>query len=124
MERDGRKVIQTPAGEQIEVESGAAKGYVGFKQEKGSAGVLTATGWALTGDDVPVDTLLLFEGDGLLASGPPSTERPDLAKEFGAGALKSGFSLVAPAGVIYGPGLHLYAVAGNRASELPRSSSP
>jgi hypothetical protein len=124
VERDNHDSVDTPSGKVIPVVPGAAKGYIDvLDQAGGTTGSLTVAGWALDSHDTPVNKLVVFEGNRFLGVSLPGTERPDIAKLFGAEALKSGFSLEVPAAGLYGPDVRVFAIAGDQASELKRGES-
>ena len=93
------------------------------KQEGGTGGSLTVAGWAVAGKDTPAEKVVAFEGERFLGAAATTVERPDVAEQLGPAALKSGFSLVIPSAGIYGNGVRVFAIAGSRASELPRSTN-
>ena len=111
-------------GLRIPVAPGAASGAVDEVLAYGR--VLIAKGWAAAdGRRRPADWLFLFAADGrLIASGPPSLERPDLASRYGEWTRRSGFQLNASserAGELARSALTVVAVDGGRGSVLPGS---
>ena len=117
-EKDGETVLDAPGGSDIRVEPAAVEGFVDGVRRDGS-GLLTVSGWAIGHGDARADKVLLFAGDRFLVASTPRQERPDVVEALGHGALQSGFSL--SAAVSEGGGdVRVFAIAGDRASELPR----
>ncbi len=117
-EKDGETVLDAPGGTDIRVEPGAVEGFVDGVRRDGS-GLLTVSGWAIGHGDERADTALLFVGGRFLVASAPRQERPDVVEALGHGPLQSGFSL--SAAVSEGGGdVRVFAIAGDRASELPQ----
>ncbi len=119
--RNGHEVISWSLGKGIVV---GTTGVRGLAEGAAATGKRVVTnGWALTRSGEPVDWLLLFAGDRLMGATYPRLPRPDVAKDHGAGALLSGFTVAAPSvprSVRAGTTpLRVFAVVGNRASPLP-----
>jgi hypothetical protein len=91
-----------------------------FDVLSGSPGELIVSGWAISDEDVPVDTVLLFEDDRFLADLTPTIARPGVIEAFGPQASKSGYEIMTPSAGLIGGGLRVFAVTGKRAAELPR----
>ena len=122
--RDGDLAVVLPGGRAIAVEPGVADGFVDSVSAEG--GRLSVAGWATEGGHKgPVDNLLLFAGDRLLQATPPGGQRPDLTELFGAQVQPAGyeFSGIGSSEGLSGKDLRVFAVVGERASEI-RAGSP
>jgi hypothetical protein len=115
------EVLVSSSGKEIAVDQDAARGYVDVVDP--DAGIVQ--GW--TTDPAggrPADRVVAFEGDRFLVTGQPALTRPDL-ESVGPGATQSGFRLNV-AGEDFDfeeTELRVFAVIGDRASELPRAGS-
>jgi hypothetical protein len=112
----GRKTEIDSRGRTIQVVPKAVSGYVdqGIVDDQG----LRLSGWAVdAARRVPADLILAFANGRLAAQSKPTEERPDIAKSFGASATRSGYKLLVP--VKHRAGVHVFAVFGDTASELP-----
>jgi hypothetical protein len=122
VEEDGQTVLQAPGGDPIAVQQGAAEGFVEGVEADGP-GPLVVSGWAVAGES-RADGVLLFASDRFLGSTSTSQERPDVAQARGSGPLRTGFTLSAAGDDIRPGQLRVFAIAGDRASQLPRLESP
>ena len=78
-----------------------------------------AEGWAGTADPPrAADRIVVFAGDRFLAAGRPYLRRRDIAAKYGSALARSGFRLSAGARGPAGARVHVYAIAGDRASLL------
>lgn len=119
VEADGEDTIVASGGREIDVESEVARGYVDHVDlEDGRV-----DGWAVDPSAKrPADRILVFADDRLLVAGPTLRARPDIAEEFGATATRAGFQLaLVDDGTFEAEELRVFAVIGDRASELPRA---
>jgi len=115
VERGGKTQIES-GGRTIQVVPKAVSGFVdqGIVDDQG----LRLSGWAVdAARRVPAHLILAFANGRLAAQGKPSEERPDIAKSLGASATRSGYRLLVP--VKNRAGVHVFAVFGDTASELP-----
>lgn len=117
----GATEIVFPSGDRVPVESGAVRGYVDSAVAETNS--LTIGGWALDATrKEPVQAVLVFANGKLIADGPPEIERSDLADQYGKGAARAGFRLVAAtndAEALADPNsLRVLGVSRGRASEL------
>jgi hypothetical protein len=121
--RNGALMVDGVASEPIRVAPGAIYGHVDKVDVEGNRLVLA--GWVTDARHTrPADRVLVFSGDRLLHATQPQLERKDVAKQVGPGGHSSGFSLSRssiPNGVSLG-GLHVIAIAGDRASEMSVSA--
>ncbi len=116
--RGGRQAISWSLGAPLLVSPGAARGEVQFVSPQNQP--LRIFGWALDGVRPRLaDWILLFSGDRLVAMTPGGSRRPDIAARFGQAALLSGFGFIPAPGVADRAALKVFAVVGDRASELP-----
>jgi hypothetical protein len=122
LERVGvRPRIALSEGGAIAIRPGVARGYVEKLGIEGRR--LSVEGWALAGRRA-VDWIVVFAGSRLVAGAVPVYPRPDVGKVEGGPIAAAGFvatGLVPRAGQAAGAGrLRVFAVVGDRASELPR----
>jgi hypothetical protein len=122
--RDARgPFLSWSLGPRLPIAPGLAKGYA--ESVSASRERPLATGWTTdaAGKRPPTWVLAFYDGR-LVAFGRPSVLRVDIAKALGRGAALSGFQLTArtaAAKLVRDPSrLHVYAVVGDRATELPR----
>ena len=127
--RDGRGLaIRGPAGT-ARLRDGAMRGFVDHIVAWGPA--LALQGWAadVRHRRLP-DCVLVFEGRRLLAAGPPTVRRPDIAVTYSVAVEHAGFRFGVPMGVERAKRLarprrvRVFAVLGTVASELPVAASP
>jgi hypothetical protein len=120
--RAGRQTIVSATGREFRVVPEAVRGSVDVvKPEEG-----TIVGWAAVPPRKRVaDRVLVFSGERFLLSGRPSLRRSDVADVFNRGVLMSGFKLhvVAAEKDFRRSELHVFGLAGRRASELPRADA-
>ncbi len=124
-ETGGHDVIREPGGKTIRVVAAPPQGSVDALTVQGR--VITATGWAIDEQRKrPVEQVLVFAGDRLIASGRPSVARPDIADKFGPGFQLSGFELtgVSPGASADTKSVRIFAVSGTRAWEMPTKGAP
>jgi hypothetical protein len=115
VERGGKTQIES-GGRTIQVVPKAVSGYVdqGIVDDQG----LRLSGWAVdAARRVPAHLILAFANGRLSAQSKPTEERPDIAKSLGTSATRSGYKLLVP--VKHRVGVHVFAVFGDTASELP-----
>jgi hypothetical protein len=115
---DGGAAIEA-GGRRIEVREGAVVGYVDrfLKDDQG----VRVGGWATdVASRRPAKQIIVFEGDRLVGQAKPTLERPDVAKNLGAAAAISGYELRVPVQGGETGALHVFALNGASASELPR----
>jgi 4-amino-4-deoxy-L-arabinose transferase-like glycosyltransferase len=117
--RDGRETISWPLGRRVIVSPGVARGAV--ETVTPSTERLTISGWALDASRPrPVDWVLFFSRDRLFAVSAGGIPRADIAKVHGPSALLSGFVRPSAQSPPDRSAIRVFAVVGNRASELPR----
>jgi hypothetical protein len=117
VDQDGDVAIRA-GGREIPVAEGAIEGYVDAFQPDDQG--TRIGGWAVSLDDgQPAERILVFVRGRLVAQGVPTLDRPDVQAKLGAGAVRSGFLL--PAGVteVEEDDFRVFAVRGDRATELP-----
>lgn len=113
------EVISWKYGRDIRVAPGVARGAVEAITPRSEP--LAISGWALQARRPElVDWVLFFSNGRLFAASPGGLPRPEIAKAFGASALLSGF-LRAPTAPVDRSTVRVFAVVGDRASELPLS---
>jgi hypothetical protein len=115
--RRGSEVIRLSSGIEVPIEPATVAGQLEGVRAEGTR--LMATGWALDEARRPAGCVLVFVGGRLLASGPPTVARADVARVHGPLATSSGFELsgAVPRGVAPQP--RAFVVAGDgRAAEL------
>ena len=103
-------------GRTIPIVSGAFAAYVDLARSK--AGQAVVGGWA---GDVrrgrPADSILVFAGDRLVASSPPTVARPDVARSVHKpGLTRVGYSISFSSSELSN-GIRVFAVSGNHATE-------
>jgi hypothetical protein len=117
VENDGETVIEG-AGRRVTVEKGALDGFVDSHgvDDQGAR----MSGWAVDPEGPePVDRVLLFDGDRLVAQARPAVARPDIVERYNAPELKlSGFELRGSTPGADQSDLHVFAIHGDKASEL------
>ncbi len=121
--RGNQEVINWSLGKGIVVANARTAGVI---DEVASSGKnVSVSGWALDESERPVDSLLLFAGRRLVAATYRRVPRFDVAKDHGAPALLSGFSVAdpsIPASVRSGTSpLRVFAVVGHTASPVAPS---
>jgi hypothetical protein len=123
-ERSGGSTVVVGPDRESLVAPAAAEGFV-EKVDGGQGRAVVVDGWAVTARKTPVDQVLLFAGDRFVDASRPLGERPDVAAHFGDNnALKSGFRLSGPPTIDpNGDSLRVFAVTGDRATELPQSKN-
>jgi hypothetical protein len=104
----------------IPVDKAAADGFIDSVKQEGNS--VNVAGWATdAAHDHTADRVLLF-GDGrLIQAATPAGQRDDLAAQFGSGVGLAGFEFTGvDANALSGgsEGLRVFAVVGDRASEL------
>ena len=85
-------------------------------------GGVSVRGWAAVPGEGPAERIVVYADDRLIAQGAPTDDREDVAKDKGAESLKSGFVLSGndPEGSLPASDVHVYAIRGDVASELPK----
>jgi 4-amino-4-deoxy-L-arabinose transferase-like glycosyltransferase len=119
--QDGLPILRWSFGDDIRLSAEGGRGSVDKLKLVGRE--LQVIGWAADGQGRrPADWVLVFSGRRLLAIVKPAVPRPDVARAYSQGTLLSGFNLSAPTPGRYGPvrrsQIRVFAVAGNRGSEL------
>jgi hypothetical protein len=116
----GHEVISWSLGRDIVVAPGVARGAVDGASP--SATRFKLRGWALNarGNGL-VDWVLMFFHGRLFAASPGGVPRPDVAALYGPAALPAGFGVITALAPADHAGVHVFAVVGKRASELPWS---
>jgi 4-amino-4-deoxy-L-arabinose transferase-like glycosyltransferase len=118
----GREVISWSLEKRVNVSPGAAAGSV--ESITPSSKPLVITGWALTAARRrPVDWVLVFSRNRLVAVSAGGNRRPDIAKFYGESASLAGFGLAVSAAASDRSAIRVFAVVGSRASELPLSEA-
>ncbi|MEA2419855.1 MAG: hypothetical protein QOE60_2061 [Thermoleophilaceae bacterium] len=118
VERDGATTIQA-GGQEIAVQDGAIDGFVD-SFEPDDLGTRLG-GWAVDVDvRRPAERILVFAGGRLVAQAGPTVDRGDIAAKFGPGASRSGFEVRAPVRDADSADFRVFAIRGDRASELRR----
>lgn len=118
--RAGQQVIAWTLGRRIIVGPGAARGAV--EGAKRAGGQVVLQGYALDPRRPrPADWVLAFSGGRLVAASPLGGQRPDLSRAFGPRVALAGFTLASLVAPPDPSDIRVYAVSGNRASELPLS---
>jgi hypothetical protein len=120
VDADGGQVLRSSSGEEARVSAGAVTGFVeGIDAIPGGVSV---RGWATVPGEGPAQQIVVYAGDRLIAQGAPTEVREDVAKARGAESLKSGFVLSGndPEGSSPAAEVHVYAIRGDVASELPK----
>jgi hypothetical protein len=115
--RGGNQVISWTLDHGVRVTPQAAQGRVESVAPPGDP--LVITGWAIdAARRRPVDWILFFNRDRLLAVSPGGVPRPDIAKRFGPSAERSGFVRPVADAPARRSAIRVFAVTGDRASEL------
>ena len=115
-EREGREAI-VRSGRATPINPGDMAGFV--ETLVTDAGVVRTTGWAVDAERKrPVDEILVFAGDELVAAAKPSLAREDIAEEYGSGLLQAGFEVSGPFPGSQDEEVRIFAVSGDRASEI------
>jgi 4-amino-4-deoxy-L-arabinose transferase-like glycosyltransferase len=120
LERRGRQeVISWSRGRRVLVTPGATRGQVQLALPYGRS--LAFGGWAVDpARRRPVDWFLIFQGDRLIARAAGGGRRDDIARLYGRTAVLTGFGVpVSPPPVGRREPVRVFAVVGDRASELP-----
>jgi 4-amino-4-deoxy-L-arabinose transferase-like glycosyltransferase len=116
--RNGQERISWSLGERVPVSPGVARGAVESVTPSGEP--LSISGWALDASRPrPADWVLFFYRDRLLAVAAGGTPRLDIAQRYGPSALLSGFVRPSTRSPQRRSGIRVFAVVGDRASELP-----
>jgi hypothetical protein len=118
--RGTEQVISWTFGRRIVVTPGAARGAVESAKRAGTQIAIVGYALAPTGAR-PADWALAFSGGRLFAVSSLGGKRPDLARALGPSAGLAGFTLPSLGAPPDPSDLHVYAVSGTRASELPLS---
>jgi hypothetical protein len=109
--------IEWSRGPRVTVSPVAAIGEVSVLSV--ARGDLRSAGWAVVaGSHKPVDWFLIFRGRRLFAVSAGGSLEPTVARRFGRSALPSGYGMIVP-GASAADRWHVFAVVGDRASELP-----
>lgn len=120
--RGGRQLISWSLGEHVSVSPGVARGSVDAVSPSDKP--LLLGGWALDATRPRlVDWILFFSRGRLFAVSAGGQARPDIAKAYGASALLAGFGIVASPAPSDRSTIRVFALVGNRASELPFSEA-
>jgi 4-amino-4-deoxy-L-arabinose transferase-like glycosyltransferase len=120
--RDGQETISWPLGRRVIVSPGVARGAV--EMVTPSTEPLSISGWALDATRPrPVDWVLFFSRDRLFAVSAGGIARPDIARLQGTSALLSGFVRPSTQSLRDRSTIRVFAVVGDRASELALSDS-
>ncbi len=118
--RPGHEVISWSLGRHIVVAPGVARGAVDGASPSDTR--LQLRGWALNarGNGL-VDWVLMFFHGRLFAASPGGVPRPDVAQLYGPAALPAGFGVITALAPADHAAIRVFAVVGQRASELPWS---
>lgn len=122
MRHHGRETISWSFGPRLTVSPGVAEGAVTGVSP--SRKPLIIGGWTIAADRPRlVDWILFFSRGRLFAVSPGGGGRPAIARVHGPSTLLSGFGLAPTPAPSNHAGIRVFAVVGNRASELPFSAA-
>ena len=121
--RSGREVITLTGAPTVLVDPTAADGFVDTVS-RDENGELVISGWAIdAGGRRPADRLIAFAGGRLLASGQPTIVRPDVSRTRGDAVARSGFRLTTRVRGVAPSDVRVYAIVGERASQLDHAGT-
>jgi 4-amino-4-deoxy-L-arabinose transferase-like glycosyltransferase len=120
--RGGGELISWSFGDRVRISPGVARGAVEVVTP--SAQPLTISGWAVDANRArPADWVLFFSRDRLFAVSAGGVPRREIARVYGASTLLAGFSRSPGAAPQDRSAIRVFAVVGDRASELPLSEA-
>lgn len=118
----GHEIISWSLGSHVTVAPGVARGVVAGLTP--SHKPLLIDGWAVNADTHrPVDWFLLFSGRRLFAVQPSEQPNKAVARAYGPSSLLSGFGLAPEDAPADHSTIRVFAVIGDRASELPLTAA-
>jgi hypothetical protein len=108
--------LRAPDGRRLEITGGGVRGYVDRSERDDQ--LVRLNGWAVdTQRGAPVDRIVVFAGDRLLAAGAPSLPRPDIGDQEGVPPARLGFGIEVAAERLKGK-LRVFAVHGGAAAPI------
>lgn len=113
----GSETVELASGTRLPVVASGLQGFL-ERLEIDRGRRVTAGGWAIDDTKHPVGCLLAFEGERLVAFGPPSVLRTDLVETHGRFAEGAGFELRSTSRVEDLSAVRVYAVADEKAMQL------